>query len=185
MAGQAAKGIAQGVRRDVGQPRLFADAIQHADHTDKTAIAPIIREEVAISSLADRAAAQWRRARSPESARRIGRVPVGGVALRERLAAAIGGSPMTDEMMDLRTPVEKAPDADILREHYRLRRRAADGDGGRGEDGRGAGERSPDRLAQRRYHDVPGGAERPLFWEDAHGTVSIDEHGPDAQPSPR
>jgi hypothetical protein len=40
IAGQAGKGVAQGVRRDVGEPRFFADAIQHPDHTDKMAISP-------------------------------------------------------------------------------------------------------------------------------------------------
>src|SRR5208282_4854039 len=43
---QAGKCMAQGVWRDVGQPRLFTDAIQHAHHADEMALAPIGREEV-------------------------------------------------------------------------------------------------------------------------------------------
>ena len=38
--------MAQGVRRDVCQARLFTDAIKHAHHADKMALAPIRREEV-------------------------------------------------------------------------------------------------------------------------------------------
>ena len=35
--------------------------------------------------------------------------------------------------------------------------------------GAARGERSPDRLAQRRYHDVPDGGEAALFWDNGHG----------------
>ena len=74
---------------------------------------------------------------------------------------------MTDEMMNLRALVEKAPDADILARDDRLRRRAADGDGGRRAGPAPAhGERSPDRLAQRNGY-------RDRDWETRAGTVEL------------
>jgi putative transposase len=76
---------------------------------------------------------------------------------------------MTDDMMNLRMLVEKAPDTDILREMiaFAAERLMEIEVGAR--TGVGFGERSPDRLAQRRYHDVPDGGEAALFWEDGHG----------------
>ena len=73
---------------------------------------------------------------------------------------------MTDEMMNLRALVEKAPDADILARDDRLRRRAADGDGGRRQDRRGARRAFADRLAQRNGY-------RDRDWETRAGTVEL------------
>jgi hypothetical protein len=44
IAGQAGEGVPQGVRCDVGQPRLFADPIQHADHAVKMSLTPVSTE---------------------------------------------------------------------------------------------------------------------------------------------
>ena len=73
---------------------------------------------------------------------------------------------MTDEMMNLRSLVEKAPDADLLREMIAFRRRAADGDRGRRADRRSHGEKSAARLVQRNGY-------RDRDWETRAGTVEL------------
>jgi hypothetical protein len=82
---------------------------------------------------------------------------------------------MTDEMMNLRTIVEKAPDADVLRDMIAFAAERLMEIEVNARTGAGFGERSADRLVQRRYHDVPYGRGGRPIWEDAHGSGSIDE----------
>jgi len=70
---------------------------------------------------------------------------------------------MTDERMALQSPLEKTPDADLLRRMIGFAAQRLMELDIESHTGAAHGERSPDRLAQRRYHDVPDGGEAALF----------------------
>ena len=65
---------------------------------------------------------------------------------------------MTDDMVNLRALLENSPDADFLREMIGFAAQRLMELEVEGLTGAAWGERSPERLVQRRYHDVPSGA---------------------------
>ena len=76
---------------------------------------------------------------------------------------------MTDERMALQSLLEKTPDADFLRRMIGFAAQRLMELDVESRTGAARGERSPDRLAQRRHHDVPDGGEAALFWDNGHG----------------
>jgi putative transposase len=73
---------------------------------------------------------------------------------------------MTDPMMQLRSPVEKTPDADILRDMISFAAKQLMEMEVDGLTGAGNGEKSPDRLVQRNGH-------RERDWHTRAGTVEL------------
>jgi len=74
---------------------------------------------------------------------------------------------MTDDMMDLRTLVEKTPDADLLREMIGFAARRLMEMEVESQAGAAYGEKNPERLAQRNgYRDQIGDASREMLIHD-------------------
>src|SRR5262247_1577817 len=73
---------------------------------------------------------------------------------------------MTDDMMNLRTLVEKAPDADLLREMIGFAAQRLMELEVEGQTGAAYGEKNPERLAQRNGY-------RDRIWETRAGTVEL------------
>ena len=76
---------------------------------------------------------------------------------------------MTDERMALQSLLEKTPDADFLRRMIGFAAQRLMELDVESRTGAARGERSPDRLAHRRHHDVRHGGEAALFWGNGHG----------------
>src|SRR5207342_659943 len=83
-----------------------------------------------------------------------------------RHANATEEPPMTDDMMNLRTLVEKTPDADLLREMIGFAAQRLMELEVEGQAGAAYGEKNPERLAQRNGY-------RERIWETRAGAVEL------------